>query len=269
MYLFDSAIAVTQTAPEHFAADISEHFSINGTPNGGYLLAVLAKAMLQQSDKTATPVLTANYLSRTTPGKAQIAVETISQSRQFTRLEARLGQREKETLRCFGTFAIAPDACFVKRHEAAVPAVADVSECIRIPALPGYSVYENLDIRLDPECAGWMENRLSETSEHKGWLRFPDGRPLDLFAVCLAADAFPPAVMASHGAVAWVPTLEFSVSIRNLPTDGWLRCRFQTRFINCGLLEEDGEIRDENNELIAVSRQIAQFRQIEKQTAPT
>lgn len=269
MYLFDSAIAVTQTAPEYFAAEISEHFSINGTPNGGYLLAVLANAMLQQSDKTATPVLTANYLSRTAPGKAHLAVDTISRSRQFTRLEARLGQQEKETLRCFGTFATAPDACFIKRYEAEVPAVAPASECIRIPALPGYSVYENLDIRLDPACAGWMEKRLSEKSEHKGWLRFPDGRPLDLFAVCLAADAFPPAVMASHGPVAWVPTLEFSVSIRNLPTDGGLRCRFQTRFINCGLLEEDGEIWDEKNELIAVSRQIAQFRQIEKQTAPT
>jgi len=261
MYLLDSAISVAQTAPEHFTADISEHFSINSTPNGGYLLALLANAMLQQSDKAATPVLTANYLSRTAPGKAQIAVETISRSKQFTRLEARLGQHEKETLRCFGTFAVAPDACFVKRYEAQLPAVAAVSECIRIPALPGYSVYENLDIRLDPECAGWMEKRLSEKSEHKGWLRFPDGRPLDLFAVCLAADAFPPAVMASHGVVAWVPTLEFSVSIRNMPADGWLRCRFHTRFINCGLLEEDGEIWDEKDELIAVSRQIAQFRQ--------
>ena len=260
MYLFDSSIAVTQTAQEQFTADISEHFSINGTPNGGYLLALLANAMMQQSDKTATPVLTANYLSRTGPGPAHISVETISRSRQFTRLQARLHQQEKETLRCFGTFAIAPDACFVKRYETPVPAVAAVSECIRIPALSGYSVYENLDIRLDPECAGWIEQRLSEKSEHKGWLRFPDGRPLDFFAVCLAADAFPPAVMASHGIVAWVPTLEFSVSIRNMPADGWLRCRFQTRFINCGLLEEDGEIWEEKDALLAVSRQIAQFR---------
>lgn len=264
MYRFDSDIAVTQTAPDHYAADISEHFSINGTPNGGYLLAILANAMLQQSDKTATPVLTANYLSRTASGKAHVAVETISQSRQFSRLQARLEQQGKETIRCFGTFAIAPEACFVKRYESEVPPVAAVSECIRIPALPGYSVYENLDIRLDPECAGWMENRLSQKSEHKGWLRFPDGRPLDLLALCLAADAFPPAVMASHGIVAWVPTIEFSLSIRNMPAEGWLRCRFQTRFINCGLLEEDGEIWDEQDELIAVSRQIAQFRQVEK-----
>ena len=41
--------------------------------------------------------------------------------------------------------------------------------------------------------------------------------------------------------VAWVPTIELSVNIRNIPTTKWLKCIFQTRFITCGLLEEDGE----------------------------
>ena len=35
---------------------------------------------------------------------------------------------------------------------------------------------------------------------------------------------------------------------------------FRTRFITCGLLEEDGEIWDETGQLIAISRQIAQYR---------
>ena len=76
----------------------------------------------------------------------------------------------------------------------------------------------------------------------------------------LVADSFPPAVLSSQGMVAWVPTIEFSVNIRNLPTTQWLKCIFRTRFITCGLLEEDGEIWDEAGRLIAISRQIAQYR---------
>ncbi|MEZ4579028.1 MAG: thioesterase family protein [Desulfobacterales bacterium] len=59
---------------------------------------------------------------------------------------------------------------------------------------------------------------------------------------------------------AWVPTIEFSVNIRNIPASVWLKCIFRTHFINNGLLEEDGEIWDETGELVAISRQIAQFR---------
>jgi hypothetical protein len=50
------------------------------------------------------------------------------------------------------------------------------------------------------------------------------------------------------------------VNIRKIPTTDWLKCGFRTRFITCGLLEEDGEIWDQKDELIAISRQIAQYR---------
>ena len=86
-----------------------------------------------------------------------------------------------------------------------------------------------------------------------------------MLSILLIADAFPPAVLSSQGMVAWVPTIEFSVNIRNIPTTQWLKCIFRTRFITCGLLEEDGEIWDQKGELIAISRQIAQYRTHTKQ----
>jgi hypothetical protein len=101
---------------------------------------------------------------------------------------------------------------------------------------------------------------LTDRSEIKGWIRFKDDRAFDVPAILLAADAFPPAVLTSQGMVTWVPTIECSINIRNLPASKWLKCFFRTRFITCGLLEEDGEIWDENNALVAISRQIAQYR---------
>ena len=59
---------------------------------------------------------------------------------------------------------------------------------------------------------------------------------------------------------AWVPTIELTVNVRKPPASQWLKCIFRTRFITCGLLEEDGEVWDETGALVAISRQIAQYR---------
>ena len=139
----------------------------------------------------------------------------------------------------------------------------DREQSVPIPNISNYTVYDHMDVRLDPDCTGWMTGKtLSGKSEFKGWIAFKEDRSFDLTAITLAADAFPPPVLASQGLIAWVPTLEFSVNMRNLPQSSWLKCIFRTRFISCGLLEEDGELWDENNELVAISRQIAQFRPI-------
>ena len=135
-----------------------------------------------------------------------------------------------------------------------------MEKCVPVPELPNYTLFGQVDIRLDPICTGWMSGKLSDNSEIMGWIKFKNDRPFDILSILLVADSFPPAVLSSQGMVAWVPTIEFSVNIRNIPTTQWLKCIFRTRFITCGLLEEDGEIWDEAGRLIAISRQIAQYR---------
>ncbi|MRR34730.1 thioesterase family protein, partial [bacterium] len=109
---------------------------------------------------------------------------------------------------------------------------------------------------------GWLRGELRDVSEEKGWIRFREERSYDIFSLPLIVDAFPPAVFVSQGMVAWVPTIELTVSIRNIPETTWLKCVFRTRNITCGLLEEDGEVWDGNGRLAAVSRQIAQYRRM-------
>jgi len=262
MNLLDRDTTLIPIDPFHLKTNVSGNWSISGIPNGGYLLALMANAMIQHSDKKGTPILTINYLSRTEPGDAEIFVEEISQSTQFNRLQARLIQKGKEKMRAMGTFAIETDECFIKQYEKLPPEISPLDECVAIPEMPTYTLYSQMDTRLDPVCAGWMQGRLSGKSEHKGWISFKDSRPYDAVAVALVADAFPPPLFASQGLIAWVPTIELSVNIRNIPVTKWLKCIFRTNFINCGLLEADGEIWDEHGELIGISRQIAQFRKI-------
>lgn len=243
-----------------YSVSISDNWSVNGLPNGGYMMAVLAKAMLQESAKPKMAILTASFIARSAPGDARVLLERIAASSQFERFEARLLQSGSEKIRALGTFIDEEKDCTVDRYESAAPEVAARPQCIPIPQMPNFPLYDQMDVQLDPDCAGWMNNRLADRSEFRGWIRFRDERSYDERALLVVADAFPPPVYASQSLAAWVPTIELSVNIRKPPGSEWLKCVFRTRFITCGLLEEDGEIWDETGKLIALSRQIAQYR---------
>lgn len=264
MHIFDQDIDITTQNPSLFNAFVSDNWSVNGIPDGGYLMAIITNAMMQCSEQKSTPILTANYISRSRPGEAVIEVEPIKQSRQFNRFEGKLTQGGEEKVRMFGTFATntGKNACLPERYEKSSPDVPSQAECIRIPEMPNYTIFHNMDIRLDPTCAGWTKGEMSKKSQIKGWIKFKDTRPVDIYSIALMADSFPPAILASQGTVAWVPTLEFSVNIRNLPETPWLKCVFRTHFVTCELLEEDGEIWDEAGNIVALTRQYAQFRQM-------
>src|SRR5450759_3720952 len=55
----------------------------------------------------------------------------------------------------------------------------------------------------------------------------------------------------------WVPTLEMTVHVRAVPTAGWLRVTAHTRNLAGGYLEEDAEVWDSADRLVAQSRQLA------------
>ena len=77
------------------------------------------------------------------------------------------------------------------------------------------------------------------------------------FGLLLAVDAFPPTAFNTRLPVAWTPTVELTAHVRARPVPGWVRCRFSTRFVTGGFLEEDGEVWDERGRLVAQSRQLA------------
>lgn len=260
MSQFDRDTSHTALGNNRFNIEITDNWSINGIPNGGYLMAMLTKALLANRPATYTPIITANFLSRCAPGSARLEYELISSSRQFDRFEIGLYQNGKERIRALGTLGNRAADQPLVRYESPPVSLAARKDCVPAQTSPGYTFFNHVDLRMDPESAGWVENRLSGKSEIKGWIKLKDNRPFDLPALVLIADAFPPPVFASQGPVAWVPTLEISVSIRQMPATEWLKGSFQTRFITGGILEEDGQVWDASGNLIAISRQIAQYR---------
>ncbi len=261
-YCFDSDLRMESAGETSFKGIISNNWSVNGDPNGGYLMAFMTAAMQQMSDKKRPVIVTANYLVRGEPCPSTVMVEAISTGKKFNRLQARLMQNGIEKTRGWGTFTGDDDGADENRYEKEPPLVPPRDECFPFPALPRYTLFSNMDVLLDPACAGWIKGKgeLAAISEHRGWIKFNDNRPCDYLSLLLMADAFPPPVLARHGALSWVPTIEYSVSLRAIADTPWIKAVFRSHFVTRGIVEEDGELWDENGKLLVVSRQIAQFR---------
>jgi len=260
MHAFDRDTGFVKEEEGVYNVMVSDRWSINHIPNGGYSMALLTRAMSGGDKSLVTCISTANYMERCDTKPARIFMETICESRTFIRKQARLVQDGKERIRAMGTFMKPVETSLPHHHEKEPEKMTAPEQCLKVPSMgEGYSLFEQVDMRLDPGCAGWTTGKLMDRSVQKGWIRFKEAREVDVPAITFFADCFPPCIFASHGMVAWVPTIEYSVNVRQLPKPGWLRCIFTTKFISSGMVEEDGELWDEDNCLIAISRQIAKY----------
>ena len=264
MYIFDKDIELEQKDEFNFEGIVAPNWSINHNPNGGYLMAFLAAAMQKNSDKKWPVIVTANFLTKCeTEKKSRVTVETIAVGKQLNRYQASLIQDGTERTRAWATFMYEKKGDKdTNRYEKEAPDMPVREECFSFPVLPTYTLFNHMDVLMAPSCSGWLksEGTLSPRSEQKGWIKFKDDRPCDALSLLLMADSFPPPVLASHGMVAWVPTVEYSVSIRSLPDTAWIKAVFRSHYLTSDIVEEDGELWDENGKLLAISRQIAQFR---------
>jgi len=265
MYIFDKDVDLKEKDKFEFRGVIAPNWSINGNPNGGYLMAFLAAAMQKKSDKKWPVIVTANYLARCETEKNSIVkVEAIASGKQLDRYQASLIQDGTERTRAWATFMdFKKSGKSANRYEKEAPDMPAREECLSFPVLPGYTLFNHMNMLLAPSCAGWLKGEkgtLSSRSEQKGWIKFKDDRPGDVLSLLLMADSFPPPVLASHGMVAWIPTVEYSVSVRALPDTKWIKAVFRSHYLTRNIVEEDGELWDENGKLLAISRQIAQFR---------
>lgn len=258
MTIFQNDTRTTALGDGRYQATLSDNWSIGNVPNGGYSMAVLANAMRDFSSFDATVLMSANYCGRLSAGALDIQVERMTQSRQFDRLQINAEQDGKTALRAWGTLMQAyQDA---PGHERPAPQLPLLEDCVKQGTAPNMSIQQRLDMRFSPETAGWLEHRTTPRSQITGWLRLAEPEPWTPEAMMLVADAFPPSIFASRGMTGWVPTIELNVQILKLPSSAWLKCVFHSSYINGNLLVEDGEIWDENDDLIATSRQLAQFR---------
>ncbi|WP_370614622.1 thioesterase family protein [Mumia qirimensis] len=231
----------------------------NGTPNGGYVLATMLRAVAAGAAFPDPLVAAATYARPALPGPCTIATQVLREGRRVATYTATLAQD--------GTTATHLVASFTDRAAAHGPS----SELGAPPALPApdacppfapssefaaATINQHLDYRFATAPA-WVGGVPSGDPIGEYWVRFTDERLIDHVALALLVDAYPPAFadLADHGDV----SVQLTVHFHRTSTSPWVAGRVTTRHLVDGFHEEDMELWSSDGDLLAQSRQLVLF----------
>jgi acyl-CoA thioesterase len=258
---FDEASRVERSGDDTWKAEVQPGWDIFGISNGGYLMAIASRAMSEAADGRLPVTITTHFTRPVSAGAAEVQVQPIKVGRNFTTMRAELsaGSGSQSLL---GSLAV-PEAMGgdTLYMDGEPPDLPDPDDCVlAVPAEEGPlppPLVGLIEERIHPDDAQALTANQSGVARMRGWFRLLDDEPMDVFTLLFVADAFPPAVFNTQLPLGWTPTVEMTTQVRSAPATSWLRCRFTTRFVTGGMLEEDGEIWDEEGRLLALSRQLA------------
>jgi acyl-CoA thioesterase len=256
---FDRGTAVEPLGPNRFRGLPEPRWNIGNAPNGGYLVTIALSALSDGLPHPDPVAVSAHFATRTESGAPlQVEVEPVRAGKSHSTAVAWLRQEGTTRVHVTATYGDLEAMTGPTNIQSERPAFPPPDQCVPAegPALPSF--IRQFDLRLLPETAMWAVGRPSGRAEMAGWIRLKDGRRPDPHSLVMFADSFPPTVFNLFTAK-WVPTLELTVHVRGRPAPGWVQCRFQTRYLINGYLEEDGEIWDETGTLVALSRQLARI----------
>jgi hypothetical protein len=263
---FDRDTAVTRREPGVYDIDLSAGWTIISAVNGGYLLAVLGRALGDALPHSDPFTISAHYLTASRPGPAVIRTDVVRTGRTLSTGQASLFQYDDEgaeverirVLASYGDLDALPDDV---RTTAKPPQLPPAEQCFGAqdgptPIKGSSAITERLALKLDPATLGWAIGSPSGKGEMRAWFGLADGRDADPLSLLLAVDALPPTAF-EMGLTGWVPTVELTVHVRCRPAPGPLRVSITTRNLAGGFLEEDAEVWDSEDRLVAQSRQLA------------
>jgi Thioesterase-like superfamily len=266
---FDGVTAVSTVAPDRYDIAIDGGWTIGGRPNGGYLLATMARAAstalasAEGPDHPHPVTATAHYLASPPPGPAQVETEVLRRGRGMSQVRARLVRRESPCIEASFTLGRHDPDAAPWWTDLEPPTLPPIESCVRAGGVgPGgieLAIMHHVDVRLDPATAGFTAGRPSGAAEVRGWLVFADGRDPDPLALLYAADSFPPATL-ELATLGWVPTLELTVYVRGVPAPGPLMVRQRARLVQADMVDEECHVWDSRGRLVAQATQLAGLR---------
>jgi hypothetical protein len=260
---FSEVSAVVPSGPGGFTAEVDARWTIAGKPNGGYLLAMLARAATGVTPHPDVLAASAHYLRSPDPGLVSIETETLREGRSASQVRARMSQDSRGCLEALLTLGrLDPDA--KPYWQEGLPAAPSLprERCVRLLPEPGsfpVTIMRQVEVRLEPESLGFAEGSPSGRGELRGWLSLPDDEPFDPVSLQYALDAFPPATL-DVAASGWVPTLEFTTYVRAFPAPGPVRVLHRAQLIQDERVDEACFVWDSDGQLVAQSTQLAAIR---------
>jgi acyl-CoA thioesterase len=249
-----------------FAAEISPDWRAGRGPHGGYIAAMLLRALnVTVADPARSPrSLTIHYPRAPEPGPVQIRTVVEREGRSLSTLSARMEQEGQLMALALAAFSV-PWRGAAEASDLALPRVA--------PPDPERRSAEFTDRHLPPFARHLVvQPRIGVAAsedphapmEVGAWLGLAERRPIDALSLAFYADALLPAPFARAGEPAVAPTVDLTVHFRTaMPRvpepdpDELCLVRTTTRVIHEGFFEEDGVIWAADGTVLAQSRQLA------------
>ncbi|NED98447.1 thioesterase family protein [Phytoactinopolyspora alkaliphila] len=260
---FKEATTVKRADSGRYDVDIDGSWSVGDVPNGGYLLALILKAVTTESPHPHPLSTSAHFVAPPSGGPATIHTEILRSGKTTATLRATLVQDDVSRVEALITTSTLDREADVEWAGPNPEPVAPVDECIPavvdLPDGTHVGLLEHVDLRLDPQTLGWFSGRPAGQLSMRGHVRLADGTQPDPLVLALAVDSLPPTVF-GLGRLGWAPTVELSVLTRSLPAPGWLTVHLRGRLVRDGWFDEEAEVYDADGALVAQSRQLARVR---------
>ncbi len=284
MTTFDDATAVTRLEDGRYEARADPRFALvapgsSAAPpavNGGVLMATVLRAVLDEAPNPHPVATSANFLRVPRLGAAEVQVSWLKRGKTASTARAALVQDGAPVVDMTVTTGTVPggppsagaadqadgsgQALAWTGEPPAFPALAD---CVDLGAWPGTEgangaagFAAHVTVLLDPAVTGWRGGEPSGFPEMRGYVTLREPRDPDALLLAFAVDALPPVVF-GLGATGWAPTVELTWHMRAVPQPGPLRVAARCRHVSGGWFDEEAEVWDAAERLVAQSRQLA------------
>ena len=265
---FQEAIKLQNLEDNKFIVNPDTNYFVGNTPHGGYLMAVMHKALTSILPHSTAISSSVQYLDRIDAKTFELEVETFKTSRGSSSGIVKLKQDDKICTTFTGTCS---DFQFMKGYDGLqkpLPNIfneSDKKDYIKMnydKISKGFTpaFIQQLECLIHPDHAWWNRDSNDKNNEARcsAFLEMQGGIP-DQFCLSFYSDILPPVVSNKYGPLGWIPTITLTTHIRQLPSTSELYADFRATDINKGYFEQDCNIWDLNGNLVASSRQLTRI----------
>lgn len=261
MSSFEDATAVFRKEDGTYEATVDGKWWVMRGPHGGYLTAIILRALTELVDDADRPVrsFTTQFVAPPAEGPIDIVAMIERSGRSITYTSARLLQNGHTMATSVAAFT-KPWESDIEYDEAPPPSIPSPDECMKTPdAGPMMPTFlQNFDVfwGIGPiPYSGGQETTIG------GWLRLKEVQTVDAAAVACMLDAWAPAVLPRAQTPIVAPTIDITMHFRRHLTavdpEDYFLFRMTSRLAHQGYFEEDGELWAPDGTLVAQVRQMA------------
>ncbi|KAI8969204.1 thioesterase-like superfamily-domain-containing protein [Mycotypha africana] len=263
----------TDTESIIFTGIASNQWCIGDVPHVSYIASIVTDSVLQHfSDNYQKDLVALNcfYFSKTIPGPLIVEIEELKMSKKGYCVVRALLKQKKDLTPLRDIKAYKSAEWLVKLHCIFTIGNMDsekgVTSFYRNPIAPSKEYIE-------PYHYAFMGEFLKTTIDATTFPRndkqpgkpeiiqtveFSDGRNIDFKSIPYLCDMFvtPPSLLGPSvlGGLVWCPTMQLEVQFKKRPTGKEVLAHFVAPHIINGRFDIDGEIWNENNEIVATTR---------------